>query len=95
MLFTSMLDSGKWVHMLRNRWLGAFYSLFLLSFFYNIYMGYVRKWLIIEEFSIVLNHRILSEKWVGLLRIIQSNKSSDKNRAVKVVLFMKGGVSYI
>jgi len=34
-------------------------------------MGYVTKWLIIEEFSIFLNHRILSEKWVGMLRIIQ------------------------
>ena len=33
-------------------------------------MGYVTKWLIIEEFSIFLNHRILSEKWVGMLRII-------------------------
>ena len=36
-------------------------------------MGYVTKWLIIEEFSIFLNHRILSEKWVGMLRIIQLN----------------------
>jgi hypothetical protein len=35
-------------------------------------MGYVTKWLIIEEFSIFLNHRILSEKWVGMLRIIQA-----------------------
>jgi len=33
MLFTSMLDSGKWVHMLRNRWIGAFYSLFFCSLF--------------------------------------------------------------
>ena len=46
-------------------------------------MGYVAKWLIIEEFSIVLNHRILSGKWVGMLRIIQwneyfSGQTSDK-----------------
>ncbi len=34
-------------------------------------MRFVTKWLIIEEFSIVLNHWILSEKWVGMLRIIQ------------------------
>jgi len=36
-------------------------------------MGYVTKWVIIEEFSIFLNHRILSEKWVGMLRIIHIN----------------------
>jgi hypothetical protein len=38
-------------------------------------MGYVTKWLIIEEFSIFLNHRILSEKWVGMLRIIHRLKA--------------------
>jgi hypothetical protein len=44
-------------------------------------MGYVTKWLIIEEFSIILNHRILSEKWVGMLRIIQAERinSTIKN----------------
>ena len=44
-------------------------------------MGYVTKWLIIEEFSIILNYRILSEKWVGMLRIIQAERinSTIKN----------------
>ena len=48
-------------------------------------MGYVTKWLIIEEFSIFLNHRILSEKWVGMLRIIHlfcGNHEAAQNTAV-------------
>jgi len=45
-------------------------------------MGYVTKWLIIEEFSIFLNHRILSEKWVGMLQIIQMTHPFPKEYPV-------------
>ena len=41
-------------------------------------MGYVIKWLIIEEFSIFLNQRILSEKWVGMLQINKKNNTFSK-----------------
>ena len=63
-----------WVHMLRKSGRRAFYSLFFALLFLqyiSCFLGYMTKWLIFEEFAIFLNHRILTGKWVDMLRIIQ------------------------
>jgi len=62
-----------WVHMLRKSGRRAFYSLFFALLFLqyiSYFLGYMTKWLIFEEFAIFLNHRILTGKWVDMLRII-------------------------
>ncbi|MCW1734250.1 IS66 family transposase, partial [Anaerorudis cellulosivorans] len=40
----------------------------------SCFLGYMTKWLIFEEFAIFLNHRILTGKWVDMLRIIHYAK---------------------
>ncbi len=62
-------------------------------------MGYVTKWVIIEEFSIFLNHRIVSEKWVGMLRIIQfglihSVLFEDRLNFIQFLIFAIGNTSF-